>query len=735
MQQVDTFPVVKNPFNLQTFQRRLRHLHSIAVRNLYCPKNHDIDFSQLNVFFTLHADERSKAFYTSEKISGSLNPTWQSFDLQSCDTDVDQTAKFVVLKIWFSYENVCKIAMVAHVFLTGLVFYSSKLSVPGVKYPPNTLLFGMFNNIFIYYDQNASSPQLDQWIPDKKVPLLNIPAVVKVDQAIQKPSYNINSLTRIHTVQRATRQTQASVKRIHSDIEDKLMSSNENSEKLSSREVLLMKVRQLRKELLWQTQQKQSEQDALEQYRVQQEIRAKSLKDKRVVLMNFEKDIEEKRTLHIQSREMLVKENAQVLFRRKQIISEMVHYIYPITEDEKHNFYINGVRLPNAEDYQGQDEVRLSVALGFTCHLTQMVSHFMDMPLRYPMVHKGSRSTIIDHVHSKLTEKDREFPLFGKGKEKFQYNYAVFLLNKNISQLRFYCGLGTNDLRQTLPNLKSLLEQRLGVRLSPSLDQHGHGLQSPPTTSIGESLASRKSQVASSNASSYTKKDLASDVDAADGTLRPPAASDTAHLKAETAGFQNFDSCSLSSAHSAAQDSVQSDDKSFKQQSDPADGYHSKALNGFKDNNSRDNGVAKNVHSSERTISEEDETEELFKPTDDHFFKVINQPVIQEFNNLKHLEEQDNSFVQNLATNGNTLTSFKLLKRRMPHQNASPGSLNGPPSPPNEAQVSTGQDQSYSAGRQSLIHSMSTDIHTNLYTQSINYDEAYSCETPDKTLD
>ena len=31
-------------------------------------------------------------------------------------------------------------------------------------------------------------------------------------------------------------------------------------------------------------------------------------------------------------REMLVKENAQVLFRRKQIISEMVNWIYPISE-------------------------------------------------------------------------------------------------------------------------------------------------------------------------------------------------------------------------------------------------------------------------------------------------------------------------------------------------------------------------------------------------------------------
>ena len=86
------------------------------------------------------------------------------------------------------------------------------------------------------------------------------------------------------------------------------------------------------------------------------------------------------------------------------------------------------------------------------------------------------------------------FPLYSKGKEKFQFNYGVYLMNKNIaqvrqsfcfelniswflanylfshllfilSQLRYYCGLGTTDLRVTLPNLKSLLELRLGVKL------------------------------------------------------------------------------------------------------------------------------------------------------------------------------------------------------------------------------------------------------------------------------
>lgn len=86
------------------------------------------------------------------------------------------------------------------------------------------------------------------------------------------------------------------------------------------------------------------------------------------------------------------------------------------------------------------------------------------MPLRYPIIHKGSRSTIKDNINDKLTEKEREFPLYPKGGEKLQFDYGVYLLNKNIAQLRYQHGLGTPDLRQTLPNLKNFMEHGLMVR-------------------------------------------------------------------------------------------------------------------------------------------------------------------------------------------------------------------------------------------------------------------------------
>lgn len=51
------------------------------------------------------------------------------------------------------------------------------------------------------------------------------------------------------------------------------------------------------------------------------------------------------------------------------------------------------------------------------------------------------------------------FALFPKSRQdRDLFNYAVYLLNKNIAQLRLLCGLHTPDLKATLPNLLGLLQ-------------------------------------------------------------------------------------------------------------------------------------------------------------------------------------------------------------------------------------------------------------------------------------
>lgn len=50
----------------------------------------------------------------------------------------------------------------------------------------------------------------------------------------------------------------------------------------------------------------------------------------------------------------------------------------------------------------------MAVALGYTSHLVLMISCFLQIPLRYPVMHKGSRSSIKDTITDRLSEKERE---------------------------------------------------------------------------------------------------------------------------------------------------------------------------------------------------------------------------------------------------------------------------------------------------------------------------------------
>ncbi|KAL4220752.1 hypothetical protein ACF0H5_021146 [Mactra antiquata] len=463
-------PSVRSLYDLPTYQRRLRHVRHISLKNLQCKSFKGKDITQLQVYFTLHVDRQLKEFYRSEIITGSLNPAWQSFDVGRFQDEIDIQRKAFYLLIWVrdgrKVDTLPYLLVDWHINLSGLVFFSEKLQRDKSLSISNTVMVGMFDKYFISPEKPIDTDQ-NVWLVEPGTTL--------------RGSYNINSLYRIHTVLRAISQMQVSVKKVHTSIENKLLLSLEKSKKLSAREDLMLKVGLLKSELAWQMNKLQQQKDIHDNCCKTTSEKSGMLKMKFQELKKKMSQLEEKRKHYYQIRERYIKENYELLIRKKQLISELTTYIYPITEKNKH-LCICGVHLPNSEQFQGQDDTMCSVALGYTCHLVEMMSQILDIPLRYPMNHNSSKSTIIDHIHSKLNEKDQTFPLYMKGKEKFQFNYGVFLLNKNISQMRFNCGLGTVDLRLTLPNIKSLLETRLGIKF----DNH-EGLR--PRTDLKDNLS------------------------------------------------------------------------------------------------------------------------------------------------------------------------------------------------------------------------------------------------------
>ncbi|XP_030773671.1 UV radiation resistance-associated gene protein isoform X2 [Rhinopithecus roxellana] len=406
---------------LPSQQRRLRHLRNIAARNIVNRNGHQL----LDTYFTLHlcsTEKIYKEFYRSEVIKNSLNPTWRSLDFGIMPDRLDTSVSCFVVKIWGGKENIYQLLIEWKVCLDGLKY----LGQQGYSNAQKTVL-------------------------------------LQVDQNCVRNSYDVFSLLRLHRAQCAIKQTQVTVQKIGKEIEEKLRLTSTSNELKKKSECLQLKILVLQNELERQKKALGREVALLHKQQIALQDKGSAFSAEHLKLQLQKESLNELRKECTAKRELFLKTNAQLTIRCRQLLSEL-SYIYPIDLNEHKDYFVCGVKLPNSEDFQAKDDGSIAVALGYTAHLVSMISFFLQVPLRYPIIHKGSRSTIKDNINDKLTEKEREFPLYPKGGEKLQFDYGVYLLNKNIAQLRYQHGLGTPDLRQTLPNLKNFMEHGLMVR-------------------------------------------------------------------------------------------------------------------------------------------------------------------------------------------------------------------------------------------------------------------------------
>ncbi|NXW15974.1 UVRAG protein, partial [Circaetus pectoralis] len=410
--------------------RRLRHLRNIAARNIINKNGYRL----LDTYFTLHLCDNTKIykeFYKSEVIKNSLNPTWRSLDFGIMPDRLDTSVSCFVVRIWGGKKEHFQLLIEWKVNLDGLKYLGQQIHARN----PNEIIFGLNDG---YY--GASFEQKDHSGTLKN-------SLLQVDQNCVRNSYDVFSLLRLHRAQCAIKQTQVTVQKIGREIEEKLRCTSTSNELKKESECLQLKILVLRNELERQKKALGQEVVLLHKEKSSLHDRENAFETEYQKLQEHNESLHELRKECTAKRELFLKTNAQQTIRCKQLLSEL-SYIYPIDLNDQKDYFVCGVKLPNSEDFQAKDDGSIAVALGYTAHLVSMISYFLQVPLRYPIIHKGSRSTIKDNINDKLTEKEREFPLYPKGGEKLQYQH----------------GLSTPDLRQTLPNLKNFMELGLMVR-------------------------------------------------------------------------------------------------------------------------------------------------------------------------------------------------------------------------------------------------------------------------------
>jgi len=138
--------------------------------------------------------------------------------------------------------------------------------------------------------------------------------------------------------------------------------------------------------------------------------------------------------------------NMRLRIRQRRMIAQLLQ-IYPIMRpganqeaspvtasillsmSASQHWTLRTIPLPNVQ-LASFDEETVSTALGYVAHLVFLVAKYLDVPLRYRIVYRASRSLICDDVQHFV-----QFPLFYSKVDQKHFECAVMLLNKNIQHL------------------------------------------------------------------------------------------------------------------------------------------------------------------------------------------------------------------------------------------------------------------------------------------------------------
>jgi hypothetical protein len=449
---------------LRTQQRRLRHVKGILIRNLSLPPHAYLaDPLHISVFFTVHAPQNhDKVLFKSDPIQDSYNPSWESIQLASHGVGHHQS---FVLRVWVENRDEegegqeSDLVFEKKVELFDLSYLGLMVNKDGSSYPPNSVVVGMYEGLYSHPEVGGvpCAPRVVHTLTDYLPPqsLLEVPKKEVVDSYIQSA---LDSILRcqeeLNAARRRSRFEKAKVDRY-------LQLEREALGKRSERERLLTRLKLFRAQLQEMEEPGKEESNQLMMVTRQVDEAETDLRQRQADLQQKRENLCSAISVFTHKKERMQRLRRNRHLRQRHMVHELATTFLIRERDD--TFTICNVILPNADQLEHPTRVeQLGVALGYVAHLIHHLGKILFLPLLYPIRPQGSKSVVLDLVSEEtLIDNMKEFPLFAKGSEKALFQYAVFLLNKDIAQIRQHCGYGTSKtmFKQTLPNLKFLLDR------------------------------------------------------------------------------------------------------------------------------------------------------------------------------------------------------------------------------------------------------------------------------------
>ncbi|CRK33923.1 UV radiation resistance-associated protein like [Verticillium longisporum] len=409
-----------------------------------------------DAFFSMHVDGEDDPIYISETLERKTNFNFLFFDLSKHGSSV-MRSPLVTIKIW-AKRYVGSKEWFLHqedvVDLRSLNFLGTLLNQ---RFPLNGLIFHLEDGVY----------SLD--LPARKS---------KPKATATLPTSSYNALMKLATLDSSIQDALSTQEHITTQINELLSKQPRNDAPLAEERVKLAQ-----KYVSQQAKSVKSAEKRRDELKASLKARREAIAAGREAQAKAERDIVAAREPLESSKSMLAQTQEQIRGQRRRICSDLSN-IFPITpcpSGEPLSFQICGLPLQNTSydspSSKNPNEDVMSAAFGHVAMLTHNLQYYLRHPLPYDINPFGSRSTIRDdisafqdtpasrHTHGASSSLEnnpaREFPLYlprgGSTAAHFRFDYAWFLLNKDIEALCAHQSLRVVDIRHSLPNLKYLL--------------------------------------------------------------------------------------------------------------------------------------------------------------------------------------------------------------------------------------------------------------------------------------
>ncbi|KAH9866276.1 hypothetical protein J1614_008842 [Plenodomus biglobosus] len=410
-----------------------------------------------DTFFTLHVEGQEEPVYVSEVVAKAMNPNFKFFDLGACGPAVTRLDQLTV-RVWAKSDTMTEwqYLMDYTVCFRSLQFIGKTLGRFRHPLPQNCLLFHMTDGIYTSFIDWPVQERVRQEI-------LAPPREHPEGRVLTCSSYD--ALMRLSTLDDCIQDALATRDRIADQIEHILESNKaaisavervpETEENLKTVEAAVI----AEKRRVIVTRRRRDE------LKANIEQRREKMRLGREQQSMLSTELPSQRETHIETLALQAQQCEAITAQRRRICEDIqrIFPIEPSPSGKTLSFTIRALPLPNST-FDDVDQDVTAAALSYVAHIVTLLSPYFSVILPYPITLHGSTSTIQDPLalgtqtaKSSSSANLRVYPLYMRGVVRYRFEYAVFLLNKNIEILSNALGLRPLDIRHTLPNLKYFL--------------------------------------------------------------------------------------------------------------------------------------------------------------------------------------------------------------------------------------------------------------------------------------